>query len=366
MADNIPPQEELSMEDILSSIKGILSDDETSHQKPKKEEDADDEIYDLSASMIVDVNTEKRQDVPQPEIKAENVETEERFDVSPALSDDGDGMDLKLPEIGIPEFSDAEQKELDYIEIATPASDAEELDLSGQRFDFSASLNSLEGEGVINLETLPELQEVENEEIPSLAEHYAETPSFEGDIPVEKTAETAAPDMNIQSSPDIIDIESDPIYFEEEDKYIPTLDNPVPATEDNEVIDVASEPVYEETKTEEKDEKSAVPDVSADIIDNFARMFSENKTPAPVAEAEPQTRVGMASLTIEDMIKSVIADSLKPVVEQAVLRVDGDILAYAKQEVSAAAKKWVDENLTKVVEDVVREEVKRVMAKVGS
>lgn len=366
MADNIPPQEELSMEDILSSIKGILSDDETSHQKPKKEEDADDEIYDLSASMIVDVNTEKRQDVPQPEIKAENVETEERFDVSPALSDDGDGMDLKLPEIGIPEFSDAEQKELDYIEIATPASDAEELDLSGQRFDFSASLNSLEGEGAINLETLPELQEVENEEIPSLAEHYAETPSFEGDIPVEKTAETAAPDMNIQSSPDIIDIESDPIYFEEEDKYIPTLDNPVPAAENDEVIDVDSEPVYEETEPEEKDEKSAVPDVSADIIDNFARMFSENKTPAPVAEAEPQTRVGMASLTIEDMIKSVIADSLKPVVEQAVLHVDGDILAYAKQEVSAAAKKWVDENLTKVVEDVVREEVKRVMAKVGS
>lgn len=364
MADNIPPQEELSMEDILSSIKGILSDDETSHQKPKKEEDADDEIYDLSASMIVDVN--KGQDVPQPEIKAENVKTEERFDISSALSDDGDDMDLKLPEIGIPEFSDAEQKELDHIEIAAPGSDTEELDLSGRKFDFSASLNNLEGEGEINLETLPELEEVENKEIPSLAEHYAETPSFESDIPVEKTAETAVPDMNIQSSPDIIDIESDPIYLEEEDKYIPTLDNPVPAAENDEVINVDSEPVYEETEPEEKDEKSAVPDVSADIIDNFARMFSENKTPAPVVEAEPQTKVGMASLTIEDMVKSVIADSLKPVVEQAVLRVDSDILAYAKQEVSAAAKKWVDENLAKVVEDVVREEVKRVMAKVGS
>lgn len=366
MADNIPPQEELSMEDILSSIKGILSDDETSHQKPKKEEDADDEIYDLSASMIVDVNAEKGQNVPQPEIKTENVETEERFDISPVLSDDGDDMDLKLPEIGIPEFSDAEQKELDHIEIAAPGSDEEELEMSGQKFDFSASLNNLEGEGEINLETLPELEEVEDAEIPSLAEHYAETPSFEADTPVERTAETAVSDMNIQSSPDIIDIESDPIYLEEEDKYIPTLDNPVPAAEDDEVIDVDSEPVYEEIEPEEKDEKSAVPDVSADIIDNFARMFSENKTPAPVAEAEPQTRVGMASLTIEDMIKSVIADSLKPVVEQAVLRVDSDILAYAKQEVSAAAKKWVDENLAKVVEDVVREEVKRVMAKVGS
>ena len=77
-------------------------------------------------------------------------------------------------------------------------------------------------------------------------------------------------------------------------------------------------------------------------------------------------KIGEGAQTVEDLIKAVMAESLKPAIERALVSVDKDIMELAREEVSKEAKIWVDKNLTEVVESVIREEVKRVMAKVGS
>ena len=105
------------------------------------------------------------------------------------------------------------------------------------------------------------------------------------------------------------------------------------------------------------------------IIDNFAQMFSENNKKAEtaaVAVAPAPAQIGNGAQTVEDLIKAVMAESLKPAIEQALASVDKDIMELTKEQVSKEAKILVDKNLTEAVESVIREEVKRVMAKVGS
>ena len=324
MADTVSDQEELSMEDILSSIKGILSDE---GPEPKKEEkttdnapaepkaetpvispetvEKDDDVFDLSASMIVDI------DAKDPAVKP--VETDSLTVVeTPEMPI----IDLDSDFNGLSRVDDINLEDLDR------GSDADVSDsLSG-----AFSINDNE-EDILSLNSV----EVQN--------------------------------------PNEIDIDSEPIYSPEDENI-----SEAAVIDEEPVIDVDSEPVYEmpektaaeiENKAAEPQKEEPATDVSADMIDNFARMFTESK-PAVTVSAAPETKIGDASLTIADMVKAVIADSLQPVIEKSLSGMDAEILGTVRAEASAQAKKWVDENLTRVVEEVVKEEVKRVMAKVGS
>ena len=111
-------------------------------------------------------------------------------------------------------------------------------------------------------------------------------------------------------------------------------------------------------------------DVSEAIIDNFAQMFNANKPAAPasasVAPSSEATLIGAEAKTVADLVKEVLSASLQPVVEQKLQNIDADILQVLHAEIKAQAKAWVDANLNRVVEDAVKEEIKRVIAKVGS
>lgn len=271
MAEHEIPQDNPSMEDILSSIKGILSEDEEKHSSSQKEE-SDDDIFDLSSSMIIDAPTKESQE-PQQE--------------SSAASDDD------LPEIKL----------------------EEDIDLPSE----------------------PLFDEQPTEE-PEEILHSAEQPQSL-DEP----------------------IKDDAISEEQLDKLIQSID-------DNNVDSVLERELPQAEP--EIEHKSEAPEaVSDSIINNFAQMFSENNSEekgAEIVSAAPTMKIGEGAQTVEDLIKAVMAESLKPAIERALVSVDKDIMELAREEVSKEAKIWVDKNLTEVVESVIREEVKRVMAKVGS
>ncbi len=278
MAENEIPQDNPSMEDILSSIKGILSEDEQGspaalEQNDKKE---DDEIFDLSSSMIIDTPSKPESHKPEDDITA-------------ALDDD-------LPDIKLGEDEDIDIPEEP---VFAPQVKVEEEDIS--------------------ISAVPQ-----NEPEPEAKEEA--------------------------------------ISEEQLDKLIQSID-------DNNVDSVLEKEIPEEAPLVEEKELEKPEDVSDAIIDNFAQMFSENNKkaePAAVAVAPAPTQIGNGAQTVEDLIKAVMAESLKPAIEQALASVDKDIMELAKEQVSKEAKIWVDKNLTEVVESVIREEVKRVMAKVGS
>ena len=278
MAENEIPQDNPSMEDILSSIKGILSEDEQGspaalEQNDKKE---DDEIFDLSSSMIIDTPSKPESHKPED-------------DITSVLDDD-------LPDIKLGEDEDID---ISKEPVFAPQVKVEEEDIS-----ISAAPQN---------EPEPEAKE-------------------------------------------------EAISEEQLDKLIQSID-------DNNVDSVLEKEIPEEAPHAEEKELEKPEDVSDAIIDNFAQMFSENNKkaePAAVAVAPAPAQIGNGAQTVEDLIKAVMAESLKPAIEQALASVDKDIMELAKEEVSKEAKIWVDKNLTEVVESVIREEVKRVMAKVGS
>ena len=114
-------------------------------------------------------------------------------------------------------------------------------------------------------------------------------------------------------------------------------------------------------------------DVSASIISNFAKMFSKEET-APAAEpeaveavvpAEPVSLLGDGSKTIEDVVSSVVRQIIGDEVA-ANWREGLDYDAMAREEVSRQTREWLDHNLPAVVEKIVKQEIERVMAKVGS
>ena len=129
-------------------------------------------------------------------------------------------------------------------------------------------------------------------------------------------------------------------------------------------------PKIEETVQNSAEDDAA--DVSANIISNFAKMFAEKKediaaaeTAAPaVADFSAVKFLGEGSKTIEQVVENVIREIISSTVSDE-LAANVDIIAFAKEEIEAQTKEWLDANLPSVVENAVQKEIERVMAKVG-
>lgn len=324
MADNISDPKELSMEDILSSIKGILSDDNTHDNvtpqpmAPKPEIAAEEDVFDLSASMIVN---------SQPGVDADVNDFDDEFESLPSV-----------PDMNVEELATGDDNIQDIFNI----NDTENVE------DVIAFENLTgESDSKIDIDSEPIYFSEEDDRLPE--------------------GLTAFANSNV-------DIDSDPIYSEPDDFLVDGMAISTIATKPT----IISQP---ETEIIANPEPIAAPqpisapiiepvaDVSSDIIDNFAKMFTENKAPvssAPIINVAGSTLVGNPSLTIEDMLKSVVAESLQPVINQSMAKFDAEILQITENEIRQQTRLWIAENLNKIVEELVRDEVKRVMAKVGS
>ncbi len=120
---------------------------------------------------------------------------------------------------------------------------------------------------------------------------------------------------------------------------------------------------------ENKAESDAV-DVSASIISNFTKMFSQKepetpKEPIVSLPAEPIKVIGEGAKTIEDVVADVIRQIIGSEVEKN-WRSQANYDDYAREVIAAQTKSWLDANLPAVVEAIVKQEIERVMAKVGN
>ena len=443
-------EEELSMEEILSSIKGILSEGEEKAEAPKEEvanreetDSQDEDVYDLSASMIVDVNqktgettssiddkiedfsqnqteelpTLKETETLEPEtekedisVAEESVKTSEMPMIEEILKEvNQEGITKEVKDIS--EVEEIEKTNVSLLnsegnEVSTTETKDEDfgtIDVDSEPIymddeDYVPSENkkigSLEVEEInIDVDSEPiyeegenrnpididaedgkeETAELQNEEDVSVQKEENEPRDIEIEAPIDIDAEDREEkavelqneeDVSVQkeeNEPRDIDIEN-PIDVEveyKENQNTKHQEEELHAT----VIEEKQERVNVYSKKEEKNE---IQDVSSEIIDNFAQMFNGTNSQSNIPAATKQTPLGDGNLTIETLLKEVIAESIKPVVEEAVSKLDDNILQAVKEKISVVAKEWVNQNLQNTIEEVVKEEVRRVIAKVGS
>lgn len=131
------------------------------------------------------------------------------------------------------------------------------------------------------------------------------------------------------------------------------------------VVAVAPEPDVAESTMAEANEDAI--DASANIISNFAKIFSKNKeqSVSDVIEPKKVDEIGDGGKTLEGFVR----DAVVKVIGDDIARQWGDGAEYhniAEEEIKRQVKAWVAANMPKMVEKIVKEEMERVIAKVGS
>ena len=336
-------EQDLSMEDILSSIKNILSEDEQGKEVP-------------AATPQPEPVAEAAAVSPEPE--------EEILELSPAMritddnADTGINLDAELdglPSDGsvFPLQEDSENTEtpevpeLPVVEAAKEVISSDEPEMQEEGEPLSPSLESAELESV---------EEVYDDN----SDPFYEEPEVEHHPQAFMDAsEVAEPEPAFETSPS-----EEPVAAEVE-----TL--PEPVAEEQEIV---SEPVIEEPAAAEPAAESkggSAVDVSASIISNFAKMFTREHKKEDVPEvpeesdAEPVTALGNGGKTIEGVVADVIRGIIGKEVSENWRR-GADYDAYAREEICRQTNQWLNANLPAIVERTVKQEIERVMAKVGS
>lgn len=429
-------QEDLSMEDILSSIKDILLEDSSEQQKAEKvsqpdagasatisrqpapsvEPDVLDDVLTLSPSMIVEPNLSVETSAEQPAGSAEegadplDLDFEQEFNSLPAepvLDDvsvetpvstvetvaDEDNAPLDLSDFAVADKDDIDFKlpaaedenilpDLDFAEVDTAVTlEAEPIfspeDEVSKQETFSASsdndfpsLDTLIDDETLNaiLDSQPEEPEVvAPEEVFVEPTDNVYENAAEGTLPEPEIKEAVFSEVEEEAVPSVAEKniethvlnEPDPIYVPEETEAFKISE---PEAEDEKII---SSPLETEAAEEE-----AV-DISANIINNFAKMFAEQQKEKSVQspkEKEHLAEQAMAEIELGDgnlTIEAIVRDVVTGIVEKN-LSADFDFSATASAEIARQTRIWLSANLPAIVEATVKKEIERVMAKVSS
>lgn len=316
--------QEMEVEDILASIKSILEEDQAVSQDEVKAPEAAiveteiDDILELSPDMRLasdttseseDINlANELNDIEAPQLADENISAD---DLSVEIAEETPlGISLGSEDYKTDPFYEEEndnKKESDIVESGI--ADFENLE--------DVAVSTIDNETIVRNENTVLLDDVAEDEVTN----------------------------NIKP-----DIEAVSIKDTNED-----------------ITDFVVEPIDETNKETIENSDNSV-DASADIISNFAKMFAqEAPKPEIVASpvAEPIKILGDGSKTIEDVVASVIKQIIGE--EVAAKWKDGlDYDALARQEIQRQTKEWLDNNLSATVEKIVKQEIERVMAKVGT
>lgn len=432
-------QEDLSMEDILSSIRNILIEDNADQQAHKNDvSDVDEDMpesplpEDIAAFPDIDIpNVSSNEDEPLdlgtfelPEVDVPSGDEEpltledepltledDILDLSSSMIIDGKPQE-KAPVADValtpePEVSTPEPEET-TLEAKPELEEAQE-EVTLDDIDFTASLAGLVSDEIQenNVEEIKEDEEISLPEIENFAEDddndptdgallaaaakpeleavldehevtveepVEETPAIEADFSETEDAEPIfAPEENVRR-----EFDANQIYEEASEQpiieEIPAEEEPLVDNDTlNEILNLQSQVKEEEPKVEtvsEPEKESDAIDVSASIISNFAKMFADKKEEQPQQEILPPAvessknidmplamPLGSGNLTLEDIVK----DTVSQIVEKNLQSVNH----IATQEISRQTKAWLDANLPKLVEAVVKQEIERVMVKVG-
>ncbi len=375
MADD--NNQDMSMEDILSSIKDILEEDAAAHAPAAVEPS-------LSAA---DESAEEQTAVSAPEaeapVPAAGEPDNDILELSPDMrlpetedetSADSINLDAELDGVELPELSD---REIEQPVLKPSPADQAGNEETGDEEPRGVRL------GWEDFESDPFYEEPtehgDGEVIGSAEEETLPAEEILPEAPVEEitpVAEEVQHEVAAAPEPEVLPAEAagseiaEPEIEPQENTAAEVWAEPEPAPQEQ----PAAEEAYSDNTAGTVSEVAAdsAVDVSASIISNFARMFSktepapETEPSAPVAAAaEPVSRLGDGSKTIEDVVSSVVRQIIGDEVA-AGWREGLDYDALAREEISRQTKEWLDHNLPAVVEKIVKQEIERVMAKVGS
>jgi len=98
-------------------------------------------------------------------------------------------------------------------------------------------------------------------------------------------------------------------------------------------------------------------DASANIINNFAKVFAEKQHSQQSSAAPSETQSG--STEISNAVKDTIIEQVKQNIEIHFEQIASKIITEHTQQ-------WLNSNLPNIVEKIVAKEIERVIAKVGS
>ncbi|MBE6452377.1 MAG: DUF2497 domain-containing protein [Alphaproteobacteria bacterium] len=337
--------QDMEMEDILSSIKNILEEDQAISQ---------------SAPITqADVVSSTPLETPSQSAEINQVETEDILELS---------SDMRLEETPVVEEIniDAELDKVDQLpdninegnENAGVTLGSEDLDSD----PFYETDTSIENIDTVVEDIVPEtINNVSNQDTSSFVE-MVEQPISDGVEEVENTENSFA-DNIITEQESVELVEENNISVETE----PVIHTSEPQI--SEVVEQVVEQVEEQAPEQEAKADDAV-DVSASIISNFAKLFSqetptEQETKTIEMPAEPIRVIGDAQSTLADIVSDVIMQIIGK--DVATHWQEGlDYHALAHQEIARQTKEWLELNLPSVVEKIVKQEIERVMAKVGN
>lgn len=376
-------QSEMSMEDILSSIKDILEGDAENQQQKKEknivevmpennnnqaEAEPEDDVFDLSKSMIIEEepvaaeNNEEAENItPNLEtavsVQADSLIPEEK--AVPEMAEENVASEVSLPEDDLSLNID------DILQSASEVMTTELPDLEEEKISEPEVLKA-EEEDI----SLPDFSDIDITSEPILDEEDEHiTASISEPVQViEEEQETIQENIEL---PKIADAEYS-IAEPQEDLSQAHTEIPAAIDEDPQDISIPMEQT-EISATEEisdKEENKSGVDVSADIINNFAKMFAEKaqeeKEEVSKAAILPAnvSELGNGNKTIEQVVEQVIQGIISASVNAEMTK-NVDIVAYAQKEIREQTQAWLEANLPAVVEAAVQKEIERVMAKVG-
>ena len=115
---------------------------------------------------------------------------------------------------------------------------------------------------------------------------------------------------------------------------------------------------------EQKTEDTA--DVSANIISNFAKMFSKEEPKNKPETSLPSINyAGDTAKTLEEFVLEAITKVIGREISNQ-WQEGADFQSFAKEEIRRQTTAWINDNLPMLVEKIVKKEIERVIAKVGS
>lgn len=122
------------------------------------------------------------------------------------------------------------------------------------------------------------------------------------------------------------------------------------------------EPQQETTPQKPAEVREETIDASANIINNFAKVFAEKQQEQAKQEAakiQETVEAEIKKTNITGMVQEAIVAQVKSSLETHFESIASELIANQTRE-------WLDKNLAQIVENTVAKEIERVIAKVGS
>lgn len=335
MADD---NQNAEMEDILSSIKNILEEDEQNKsaaiKNPEDEPDVLSDVLQTSSDVddILELSPEMRvADEPALEPVISETAEDNAVDVVAAVTGEepADPFAIDAADADPTDFMAADSAVEPVVE-AEPVIEENTAPAEADVFELPAEPETVETSAVAEVEDF----------LPPVAE---DTPIVE---------------PTLSPEPETVTVEPQSASLPAEDEA------------DSSAAVVAETPLEDrQPLTEPEAAADSAVDVSANIISNFAKMFSRDDTPAPAVDVSEKpveiAAPGNTSKTLEEFV----LDAVIKVVGGEIRRQWNDgagFKSFAEAEIVRQTEKWINDNLPALVEKVVKQEIERVIAKVGS